>query len=256
MQEQTTGAMLAAARQSSGWTVAQLSAATRIREAIIHAIERDDPAQAGGDFYTRGHVKAMAKALGIDPEAVVHLYDQQHGGAPVPPRAAEVFQADRRVSLGERRGPSWSMALGVALAVVVVFGVVRVMGGASDQVRTSGVRHATAMPSVPPNSPFTEAPRGPSPSAMAMSKEELVVVRIKAERSSYLNVHDAKGRKLFAGTLQAGRSSTWRVPKKVNLLIGDAGAVSLQVNGKNVGRLGANGEMVQRSFGPGKPRAR
>jgi hypothetical protein len=34
----------------------------------------------------------------------------------------------------------------------------------------------------------------------------------------------------------------------VNLLLSDAGAVSVQVNGKKVKRLGARGEMVRRSF--------
>ncbi|MGW0480750.1 helix-turn-helix domain-containing protein [Nonomuraea sp. NPDC003214] len=254
MQEQSTGAMLAAAREAAGLTVAQLSADTRIREVIIQAIERDDPAE--NDFYTRGHVKAIAKAVGLDPEAVVHLYDQQHGGAPPPVRASDVFRADRGVRLGERRGPSWTTALGVALAVVVVFGVVRVMGGESDRVRSAGVQHATSAPSVPPNRPFTEAPARPPRQAMAIAKGDLVVVKVKAKRSSYLNVHDAQGRKLFSGTLKAGASSTWRAASKVNLLLADAGAVSLQVNGKELGRIGDRGEVVRRSFGPGKPRAR
>ncbi|MFI7451208.1 helix-turn-helix domain-containing protein [Nonomuraea sp. NPDC049714] len=253
MQEQSTGAMLAAARQSAGLTVEQLSANTRIREAIILAIERDDLSKFEGDFYIRGHVRALAKAVGLDPDEVVHLYDQQHGGAPAPVRAAAVFQADRTASLGERRGPSWTMALGVAVAVVVVFGVVRVMGGESDQVRTAG-GHGTAAPSVPPNSPFTEEPRRSRPKAIA--KEDLVVVKVKAKRASYLNVLDAKGKKMFAGTLQAGRSSTWRTASRMNLVISDGGAVSLQVNGKNLGPAGRSGEMVKRSFGPAKPRAR
>lgn len=261
VQEQSTGAMLAAARQSAGLTVAQLSAITRIREAIILAIERDDLSKFEGDFYIRGHVRALAKAVGLDPDEMVHLYDQQHGGAPAPIRAAAVFQADRTVSLGERRGPSWTLALGVAVAVVVVFGVVRVMGGASDQVRTAG-GSSTAAPSVPPNSPFTEEPRRSPNKATnkattkAIAKEDLVVVKVKAKRASYLNVHDAKGKKMFAGTLQAGRSTTWRTASRMNLVIADGGAVSLQVNGKNLGPAGRDGEMVRRSFGPAKPRAR
>lgn len=257
MQEQSTGAMLAAARQSAGLTVAQLSAITRIREAIILAIERDDLSKFEGDFYIRGHVRALAKAVGLDPDEVVHLYDQQHGGAPPPVRAAAVFQADRTTNLGERRGPSWTMALGVAVAVVVVFGVVRVMGGESDHVRTAGGSNPAGS-SVPPNSPFTEEPRrSPAKSkAKAIAKEDLVVVKVKAKRASYLNVNDAKGKKMFAGTLQAGRSSTWRTATRMNLVIADGGAVSLQVNGKNLGPAGPSGEMVKRSFGPAKPRAR
>ncbi|MET8869074.1 RodZ domain-containing protein [Nonomuraea sp. NPDC004580] len=253
MQEQSIGAMLAAARQSAGLTVAQVAAATRIREAIIHCMERDEYGDCGGAFYARGHVRAVAKAVGLDPEATVHLYDQQHGGAPQPMPASSVFQADRKINLPERRGPNWTMALGVALAIVVVFGMMRVLGGGGDQVRTGDVRAASARPSVPPNTPITEAPK-PAPSKMAA--KNMVTIRIKAKRSSYVNVHDAKGRKLFAGTLKAGRTSTWRAPDKVNVLLADAGAVTLHVNGKRVKGLGGRGDVLRRSFGPQKPQSR
>lgn len=253
MQEQSIGAMLAAARHSAGLTVAQVSAATRIREAIILCMEQDDYGQCGGAFYARGHVRAVAEAVGLDPDATVHLYDQQHGGAPLPVRASSVFQADRKIHLPERRGPNWTMALGVALAIVVVFGMMRVMGGASDQVRTGDVRAASARPSVPPNTPITETPMA-MPSTTAA--KDMVTVRIKAKRSSYVNLHDAEGRKLFSGTLKAGKTSTWRASEKVNVLLADAGAVTLHVNGKKVKGLGGRGDMVRRSFGPPKTQSR
>lgn len=246
--------MLRAARQAAGLTVAQVSAATRIREAMIHGLEQDDYGQCGGAFYARGHVRAVAKAVGLDPEATVHLYDQQHGGAPQPMPASAVFQADRKINLPERRGPNWTMALGVALAIVVVFGMMRVVGGSGDQVRTAGdVRVASARPSVPPNTPITESP-GAKP-AKADAKNT-VTVRIKAKRSSYVSLHDADGHKLFAGTFKAGRTSTWRAPDKVNMLLADAAAVTVHVNGKKVKGLDESAGIVRRSFGPPKPQSR
>ncbi|WP_160150136.1 helix-turn-helix domain-containing protein [Nonomuraea solani] len=245
--------MLRAARQSAGLSVEQVGAATRIREAIIQCMEQDDYGQCGGAFYARGHVRAVAKAVGLDPEAVIHLYDQEHGGAPLPVAASAVFQADKKIHLPERRGPNWTMALGVALTIVVVFGMMRVLGGASDQVRTGDVRAASARPSVPPNTPITEAPK-PAPGKAVAKK--MVTVKMRAKRSSYVNVHDAQGRKLFAGTLKAGKTSTWQAAEKVNVLIADAGAITLHVNGKRVKGLGGRGEVVRRSFGPPKPQSR
>ncbi|NUR88584.1 MAG: DUF4115 domain-containing protein [Nonomuraea sp.] len=253
MQEQSIGAMLAAARRARGLTVGQLSATTRVREALIYAIERDDFSLCGGDFYARGHIKAISRVVGLDPDAMVHLYDEQHGGGPKPVRAATVFQTDKRVKLRERRGPNWTLALGVALAIVVVFGIVRAMGG-PDSTHMADVRSASPSPSVPPNTPITEPPRRPA--ALTATKKNLVVVKVKAKRASYLNVRDSKGRKLFSGTLRAGRSSTWQATSAVDMLIGDAGAVSLQVNGKNLGHPGSRGEMVRRTFGPSSPRPR
>ncbi|MER6944799.1 RodZ domain-containing protein [Nonomuraea sp. NPDC000554] len=245
MPEQSIGAMLAEARQKAGMTVAQLSEITRIREAIIYAIEREDYTQCEDDFYRRGHVKALAKAVGLDPEATVHQYDQEHGGGPPPIRAAAVFQADRKIRLRERRGPNWTLALGVALAIVVVFGVVRVMGG-PDEVQTADTKPIPGqkVPPAPVSKPKVAKPKAPA---------GVLVLKVKAKRTSYLDIQDSEGRKLFSGMLQAGQTSTWRSTSAVNMLIGDASAVSLQVNGKNVGKLGDRGETVRRSFKPSAP---
>ncbi|MFI6812175.1 helix-turn-helix domain-containing protein [Nonomuraea sp. NPDC050328] len=256
MNEQSIGSMLAEARREKGLTVGQLSASTRIREAVLYAIERDDFSLCGGDFYARGHVKGIAKALGLDPAAMAQLYEDQHGGVPVPVRAAEVFRADRKVRLRERRGPNWTMALGVALAIVLVFGVVRVMGG-SGEVPTAEIQPAASVPSITAGAGRSPAPEPPRRTqAQSVGQASMVVVRAKARRSAYVTVRDARGRKLFAGTMPAGRTTTWKAPSEVKLLIGDAGAVSLQVNGKNLGTLGARGETVRRSFGPSVPRPR
>ncbi|SEL66779.1 helix-turn-helix domain-containing protein [Nonomuraea pusilla] len=251
MQEQSIGGMLRSAREAAGLSVAQVSAATRIREPIIHRLEQDDYEECGGDFYARGHVKAVAKAVGLDPDALVHLYDQQHGGAPQPVRAASVFQADRRVTMRERRGPNWSMALVAALAVVVVIGLVRVFGGASDQVRTADVEPVPAVPEVPRKHPAKETKRRPAAAGQAGPRQ--VVVRVKAKRTSYVHVRDADGRPLFAGDLKAGTVSTWRAQREVALLFGDAGAVSVQVNGKDMGKPGDRGEIIRRTYGVSAP---
>jgi cytoskeletal protein RodZ len=71
------GEGLAQARQA-GLTVTQISARTRIRETIISGIERDDYSACGGDFYTRGHIRAIAKAVGTDPVPLIGEYDAAH----------------------------------------------------------------------------------------------------------------------------------------------------------------------------------
>ncbi|HSZ43637.1 MAG TPA: helix-turn-helix transcriptional regulator [Trebonia sp.] len=79
------GGALAGARQRAGLTVADVSAHTRIRQPIIRAIEHDDFGVCGGDFYARGHIRAIARTVGLDSEPLVHEYDAAHPhGQPVP----------------------------------------------------------------------------------------------------------------------------------------------------------------------------
>jgi cytoskeletal protein RodZ len=73
------GETLAEARRQAGLSVPQLSHQTRIRETIIRGIEEDDYSGCGGDFYARGHIRAMARAIGADPVPLIQEYDEING---------------------------------------------------------------------------------------------------------------------------------------------------------------------------------
>jgi Helix-turn-helix domain len=139
----STGEVLAEARRSAGLTVAQVSQRTRIREAIITGIEGDDYSACGGDFYARGHIRAIARAAGADPEPLIRAYDtalreppplpadvtepvtplREYDTAPRAPLAlpADVTGPVTPVRVHERRQLNWTAALGLALAVVLGF---------------------------------------------------------------------------------------------------------------------------------------
>jgi len=72
------GGTLAEARHHAGLTIADVSARTRIREGLIRAIEQDRFDGCGGHFYARGHIRAIAAAVGADPERLIEEYDAAH----------------------------------------------------------------------------------------------------------------------------------------------------------------------------------
>jgi transcriptional regulator with XRE-family HTH domain len=69
------GETLAQARRRAGLSVQEVSQRTRIRETLVKDIERDDYSACGGDFYTRGHIRAIARVVGADPEPLIEQYD-------------------------------------------------------------------------------------------------------------------------------------------------------------------------------------
>jgi hypothetical protein len=69
------GGALAEARTEAGMTVTQVSDRTRIREKIIRDIEHDDYSACGGDYYARGHIRAIARVVGTDPVPLIEEYD-------------------------------------------------------------------------------------------------------------------------------------------------------------------------------------
>src|SRR5699024_11083766 len=63
---------------AAGYTVADLSTRTHVRERVLRGIEEEDFIPCGGDFYARGHIRGLCRALGLDPEPLVEEYDREH----------------------------------------------------------------------------------------------------------------------------------------------------------------------------------
>jgi hypothetical protein len=69
------GDVLADARCRSGLSINEVSRQTRIREAVIWGIELDNYALCGGDFYARGHIRAIAQVVGVDSVPLIQEFD-------------------------------------------------------------------------------------------------------------------------------------------------------------------------------------
>jgi hypothetical protein len=95
------GGALAEARSEAGLTVTEVSQRTRIREKIIRDIEHDDYAACGGDYYARGHIRAIARVVGTDPAPLIEEYDAVH--MPPPPEP----DLENGTGAGHNEGVSW-----------------------------------------------------------------------------------------------------------------------------------------------------
>lgn len=251
------GRALTQARLDAGLTVDEVSTSTRVRVPIVHAIEQDDFSRCGGDFYARGHVRLLAKAVGADPEVLVARYDAQHGSpAPTPP--AQLFDAER--IRPERRRPNWTAAMVAAIAVVIAFVGFNLFNGAGDSGKPVAGKPSANAPSGGPSSqsgrPQAPAKPAPSDSAIAAVPADKVTVKLTAaEGKSWISVVNANGKTLFQNVLDEGKSKTFTDDKQVKLVVGNAGAVTMFVNGKDLGPAGEPGEVVRLNFTPGDPEA-
>ncbi|MGA8209302.1 MAG: helix-turn-helix transcriptional regulator, partial [Nocardioidaceae bacterium] len=131
------GAELAEARNRVGLSVDELAERTRIRPHVIEAIESDDFAPCGGDFYARGHLRTLARVLGRDPGALLARYDAHHAGEPVDAR--RVFEAELATGMtGSMRstagGASWALLLGVVVLLLAAWIVVRLAAAEPEPV--------------------------------------------------------------------------------------------------------------------------
>ncbi|HEX6450563.1 MAG TPA: helix-turn-helix transcriptional regulator [Trebonia sp.] len=182
------GGTLAEARQAAGLTVADVSARTRIRAGLIRAIEHDDFSSCGGDFYARGHIRAIARVVGVDSQPLIAEYDaaspdarsagledlllppsaadEPPPGGPRPPRRQPRPARVRRRRLLWLPGP---LALLAAVALAVIG------GGAYELTAGIGPQHAGAAGTVAtPRSAATAAPVVAAPATQPATAQPAV----------------------------------------------------------------------------------
>jgi cytoskeletal protein RodZ len=240
------GDALAQARSQAGLTITQVSQRTCIRETIIRGIERGDFSACGGDFYARGHIRSIARAVGIEPEELIREYDATHG-APQAIRAADVFEPATPIKLRERRSPNWSVAMIVVIALVIGYGVYRAVTAVA-----SPHHMAAATASHPRSSARPPARSSPTPTAPAATPASHdVVIRLTAIEDCWVEFTSSAGQYLSQAYVVGGSTKTWTFRHTVTMQIGNPGGILLTVNGQNLGRPGSPGQPVTLSFGPG-----
>jgi cytoskeletal protein RodZ len=255
----SVGRALRQARTEAGLTVDDVSNATRVRIAIVHAIEQDDFAPCGGDVYARGHIRTLARAVRLDPAPLLARYDAEHGGRPAPTPAAPLFEAER--IRPERRGPNWTAAMVAAIVAVigfVGFTVVKGSGGSDAKSSVAEGSTPTASTSTTSASPKISKPADPKPeptdSAIAAAPQDKVTVQVSApDGRSWISAKDHNGRLLFDGLLKQGESKTFQDKTKIDLVLGDAGAIKLYVNGKKIDDQFQPGQVERLTYTKGDP---
>jgi cytoskeleton protein RodZ len=251
------GRALRQARIDAGMTVDEVSNATRVRIVIVQAIEQDNFAPCGGDVYARGHIRTLARAVHIDPAPLLAQYDIEHGGRPSPTPAAPLFEAER--IRPERQRPNWTAAMVAAIVAVIGFVGFTLLSGGEDgadkgtQVAEGSTPTAGKSPKPTPTKPADPKP-DPSDSAIAAAPRDKVTVMVSAaDGRSWISAKDHNGRTIFDGTLEQGDSQTFQDKEQIDLILGNAGAIQLFVNGKQIEDEFQTGQVERLTYTKGDP---
>ncbi|WP_221634663.1 helix-turn-helix domain-containing protein [Nocardioides luti] len=230
------GPEFAAARTRLGLTVDQLADRTRIRPHVIESIEVDDFVPCGGDFYARGHLRTLARVLGIDVAPLLTSYDERYADAPINPR--RVFEAELATGAhgsirGTRGGPNWSVLVAAVMAVVLVWSIARLVMDSPVELRQQA--------------PILNGSNGPDNTLNMLGDPVPVVLTAKAG-GAHVVVYDGAGEVAFRGDLAYGESREVKgVAPPVRVQSSD-GALEVEVDGTSRGAVGAEGQPAQNTF--------
>jgi cytoskeleton protein RodZ len=225
---------LRSAREQAGLSVDEVAARTRIKPAMLHAIERGDWDQLPGPFFARAFTRTYAKELGLAerdllPHLEQELGPEQPSAPPVPSR--EHLGAGPDADRGS--GTTWLALALVALAAAGVFLLNRPAAPPPPEpgaVGTSG----------PPDT--RQRPSASAPADTNLSSSRPLTLEVRPVRPVWITA-SADGERVLFRTVNTGERVTIEAIDRMTLRVGDAGALAFSLNGAPGRPMGRSGEV-------------
>jgi cytoskeleton protein RodZ len=269
MDKGTFGESLKREREMRGVTLEEISAATRIAERFLKAIENDQWDQLPGGVFNRGFVRAMARYLGLDEENIVAEYALAIGDRPSVP----VWTGSPPTVTPDQPWAAWGVTAVLILALLAGswFGVRRLIAWraarptaqpaslAADSA--AAVKHDAAQippelatPSAAPDvaaaasagAPGTvsAAPGAASGAAPASPVADRFELKVEAAKKTRITVTADKDI-VYQGTIKAGENQFFSAADHFQISAKDAGALHLELNGKPIPPIGPSGHSAK-----------
>lgn len=120
------GQQLKQAREKLGLSISQIADAQHLRNGIIQAIEDSEFSQIGSELFLKGYVRAYAKQVGLDGNAIIADLDRELEPGRI--QKARELEANPLVDIERRRRKKRRVAkLFLLVAVAIIIGAFVVM---------------------------------------------------------------------------------------------------------------------------------
>jgi cytoskeletal protein RodZ len=251
------GAKLRQERLSQGLTVDDIARDTRIASRYLEAIEKDDYSSLPGLIFARNFVRQYAVALKLDPEPLLAGLPKQDASTallPDPPARSRSSFGDRNLHSILSSSVWLALACGAGIAAYIHYNQPRVPSpepGIADKAESSPPV-TSAIPRITPEAaqektdaaaePAAGAP-APAPTSPANPAAAAPVqVSLTAHATAWVQV-SADGKTAFIGTLKPNETKEVSALEQVKISTGNAGALTISLNGKTLESLGPVGQV-------------
>jgi cytoskeleton protein RodZ len=265
------GETLHGERMRRNLELTQISNTLKISAKFLEAMEADRFDKLPGGVFTKSFVRQYAQYIGQDDQEIAAAMQRMQEPPSVPP---EVYEAKPHVavnidlprvtnllSVGDSRF-AWSSSLRSLALVVVVVLVCSAVYSWSQRGRRPAAAPSnapvTAQKANPPQSVPVEpvkAQETPAASSPDTSTAERVIsspvrVQLTAEKAVWV-LATTDGKYAFSDTMEPNASRIIEANDRVFLKLGNAGGVHVLLNGKPVGPLGEEGQVLRVQFTSG-----
>ena len=229
------GGDLRRARTARQLSLSDVSSRTKINQSILRAIEENRFDRVPGGLFTRGYLRAFAREVHLDPEAIVAKYRAEFEAPIVElPSADQVTHRVPDYSLTEDGTRDRRRFVGLAIVLIIgaaYFGYARKTAPAPPPpvaVASQATETPHATDAVEPAAP---AP-APTPTAGTVDTPEAgpLKLAIEAKGDCWVAVI-VDGKPAISRLMKAGEHELFNVNDHAALRIGDPAAFSFTLNG-------------------------
>ncbi|MFZ5908032.1 MAG: helix-turn-helix domain-containing protein [Nitrospirota bacterium] len=234
------GETLRKKREELNLDLRQISDTLKIKYDYLRAIEDGAHERLPADVYVKGYIREYARILNLDPEITLNTYVQESGK---PQAAQQAPVPDLHAPRKKFRLVYILLPLIGLLGLVVFFlqSPVQEKPPLPGEVRTQ-VPEPAEQPVDPPGG-STPAEEALLQSGLPPEKDAFHTLGIHANDTTWLFVmiDQTETRELL---MQPGEILQLKAKQGFSLKIGNAGGVKLVFDGKDIGRIGENGAVV------------
>lgn len=214
---------------------------TKISLRYLEAMEDDRFDLLPAPIFAKGFLREYARYVGLSPDEVVnHYLSVQQQAAPEEDEAKKDSTLAGQRLVRSRPVRNWTYGLFLALAVLVLIGLVAALAWYAEHRRND--------PGAEMAPPPIAAPLAPQPSSLAAPPSSPDRPRAPLEVSldftsaCWVEV-SADGRRVLAQEMAQGESLPVEAQQSVQITLGDTGAAEIQVNGLLYPLNGKRGEV-------------
>lgn len=249
MQHITTddiGARLRRAREQRGLSLRDAANRTRLSIVMLEAIEQNDFERLPGGMFRKAYVRTLAAEVGLDPDELASEYVARfepppEASAPPPPRLAPPLDRYLRPSPSPLRGF-------VMLAALACGWFMLRPGSVPMAVPVAPPAVEVMMAGVPPLSSRDGASSASEPVALRhaiAAKTTTPAVRLEMDISGPCWVSaEADGARVVYRLMAPGDHLVLEAQHSLSLRVGNAGVVTVSINGAARRSLGRHGEVA------------
>jgi cytoskeleton protein RodZ len=255
------GTYLRELRSAKDISLDEVTRATRVGRAHLEALEAEDLASLPAPVFVRGFIRAYCEFLQADPVEALSRYRELTGDRP---HAATSGRLEPRAG-------------GIGLAPVFVSVILLVVLGAALFVLNSGRSSSSRVSRIPTSAPapgatvstaparpdreppaiappVAIAPAAPAATPLPAAASPASVTAdaprpakrlvVKALEPTWIRVQ-LDGARSIEELLPAGATREWTAEKRFIVTVGNAGGISLELNGRVLPPIGASGTVIR-----------